>query len=189
MTERLWFKIGETARQVGATPKELRYWEKVIPELRPRRSRGNLRYYHADELPRLCALRAWLAEGLTVADCRERLKLEPAPPSREQKATPHGPTAPPAALAAIAEALRALLARLGGGPEAMPSRRARKPRPLPPAPEPMAEPTPEPAGMVPPPEAPAPLPEEPVCDSPPEPQWTDGRLPLDLEDDTPASRP
>ena len=189
MTERLWFKIGETARQVGATPKELRYWEKVIPELRPRRSRGNLRYYHADELPRLCALRAWLAEGLTVADCRERLKLEPAPPSREQKATPHGPTAPPAALAAIAEALRALLERMGGSPEARPSRRARKPRPLPPAPEPMAEPTPEPAGMVPPPEAPAPLPEEPVCDSPPEPQWTDGRLPLDLEDDTPASRP
>lgn len=189
MTERLWFKIGETARQVGATPKELRYWEKVIPELRPRRSRGNLRYYHADELPRLRALRSWLAEGLTVADCRERLRLEPAPPSREQKATPHAPTAPPAALAAIAEALRALLERMGGSPEARPSRRPRKPRPVPPAPEPMAEPTPEPVGMVPPPEAPAPLPEEPVCDSAPEPQWTDGRLPLDLDDDTPDSRP
>lgn len=180
MAERLWFKIGETARQVGATPKELRYWEKVIPELRPRRSKGNLRYYHADELPRLRALRSWLAEGLTVADCRERLKLQPAPPSREQKATPHGPTAPPAALAAIAEALRALLERMGGGPEARPPRKARKPRPAPPTPDP----TPEPAAevMTAPPKAPAPRPEEPTSkpEPAPEPQWTDGRLPLDL---------
>ena len=51
MSERLWFKIGETAARIGATPKELRYWEKVIPELRPRRSKGNLRYYHVDEFP------------------------------------------------------------------------------------------------------------------------------------------
>lgn len=179
MAERLWFKIGETARQVGATPKELRYWEKVIPELRPRRSKGNLRYYHADELPRLRALRSWLAEGLTVADCRERLRLEPAPPSREQKATPHGPTAPPAALAAITEALRALLARLGGSLETPRPRKARKPRPARPAPEPTPEPS---AGAEPPsPEAPAPLPEAPSSDPAPEPQWTDGRLPLDLE--------
>lgn len=177
MAERLWFKIGETARQVGATPKELRYWEKVIPELRPRRSKGNLRYYHADELPRLRALRSWLAEGLTVADCRERLRLEPAPLSREQKATPHGPPAPPAALAAIAEALRALLERMGGSPEARPPRRPRKARPLPSAPEP--EPAAE--AMAPPPEAPAPLPQEPSSDPAPEPHWTDGRLPLDLE--------
>ena len=52
MTERLWFKIGETAERIGATPKELRYWERVIPELKPRRSKGNLRYYHVDEFPR-----------------------------------------------------------------------------------------------------------------------------------------
>jgi len=73
MTERLWFKIGETAQLIGATPKELRYWERVIPELRPRRSKGNLRYYHVDEFPRLKKIREWLSEGLTVADCRELL--------------------------------------------------------------------------------------------------------------------
>jgi DNA-binding transcriptional MerR regulator len=73
MTERLWFKIGETAQLIGATPKELRYWERVIPELRPRRSKGNLRYYHLDEFPRLKKIRYWLSEGLTVADCRELL--------------------------------------------------------------------------------------------------------------------
>ena len=58
MTERLWFKIGETAERIGATPKELRYWERVIPELKPRRSKGNLRYYHVDEFPRLQKIRA-----------------------------------------------------------------------------------------------------------------------------------
>jgi len=71
MTERLWFKIGEAAQRIGVSPKDLRYWESVIPELRPRRSRGNLRYYHLDELPRLERVREWLAEGLTVADCRQ----------------------------------------------------------------------------------------------------------------------
>ena len=72
--ERRWFKIGEAARRVGVKPKELRYWEKVIPEILPRRSKGNLRYYHVDELPRLKQIKTWLSEGLTVADCRELLK-------------------------------------------------------------------------------------------------------------------
>ena len=71
--ERLWFKIGEASALVGASPKELRYWEERIPEIRPRRSVGKLRYYHRDELPRLMQIKAWLLEGLTVADCRQLL--------------------------------------------------------------------------------------------------------------------
>ena len=71
--ERLWFKIGEASELVGASPKELRYWEDRIPEIRPRRSIGKLRYYHRDELPRLTQIKAWLLEGLTVADCRQLL--------------------------------------------------------------------------------------------------------------------
>src|SRR5512139_2966819 len=54
MSERLWFKIGEAAQRIGATPKELRY-------------------YHVEEIPRLQKIREWLAEGLTVADCRQLL--------------------------------------------------------------------------------------------------------------------
>lgn len=71
--ERLWMKIGETAQRLGVKPKVLRYWEKVIPEIQARRSKGNLRYYHVDELDRLVKIRNWLEEGLTVADCRELL--------------------------------------------------------------------------------------------------------------------
>ncbi len=70
---RKWFKIGEAAKLIGVGPKELRYWESQIPEIQPRRSKGNLRYYHLDELPRLQRIQGWLVEGLTVRDCRELL--------------------------------------------------------------------------------------------------------------------
>ena len=73
MADKKWFKIGEAATLIGVGPKDLRYWEEVIPDIRPRRSKGNLRYYHVDELPRLRRIKAWLAEGLTVADCAELL--------------------------------------------------------------------------------------------------------------------
>ena len=73
MADRKWFKIGEAAQHIGVGPKDLRYWEEVIPAIRPRRSKGNLRYYHIDELPRLNRIKGWLAEGLTVADCAELL--------------------------------------------------------------------------------------------------------------------
>lgn len=68
-----WFKIGEAAKLIGVGPKDLRYWETQIPEIKPRRSKGNLRYYHTDELPRLQRIHGWLQEGLTVRDCRELL--------------------------------------------------------------------------------------------------------------------
>ena len=73
MSDKKWFKIGEAATLVGVGPKDLRYWEDVIPDIKPRRSKGNLRYYHVDELPRLKRIKGWLNEGLTVADCAELL--------------------------------------------------------------------------------------------------------------------
>ncbi len=73
MSAKCWFKIGEAAKLLGLRPKELRYWESQIPEIKPRRSKGNLRYYHVDELPRLQRIQGWQAEGLTIRDCRELL--------------------------------------------------------------------------------------------------------------------
>jgi len=78
--ERIWFKIGEAAQRAGVSPKELRYWEKMIPELRPKRSVGNQRHYHRDDLPKLSLIAFWVKNGLPVADCRELLAtsdLEP----------------------------------------------------------------------------------------------------------------
>lgn len=72
--EKRWFKIGECAERLGVTPKELRYWETLVPEIKPRRSQGNLRYYHLDQFEMLTRIRNWLREGLTVADCRQLLR-------------------------------------------------------------------------------------------------------------------
>jgi DNA-binding transcriptional MerR regulator len=123
-----WFKIGEAAQQLGVTPKDLRYWESVIPEIRPRRSKGNLRYYHADELPRLARIRDWTREGLSAVDCRGLLltgqsarpldlglseeELAPAPKARR----PAPGVKVAADLQPAIQALRELLARLGGEP-------------------------------------------------------------------------
>jgi DNA-binding transcriptional MerR regulator len=134
MTERLWFKIGEAAQRIGATPKELRYWERVIPELRPRRSKGNLRYYHLDEFPRLQKIQGWLSEGLTVADCRQLLltghlarplldlgleaPVQPEVPAPKRKSAPAKPE--PAGrqpdLKVVVDALKALVKRLSKPP-------------------------------------------------------------------------
>lgn len=144
MTERLWFKIGETAERIGATPKELRYWERVIPELKPRRSKGNLRYYHVDEFPRLEKIRAWLSEGLTVADCRQLLlnghlarplleleledspqPLAPAPRPRRPSPGKEGRSGRQSDLQPVIKALKSLVARLSQPPsESGPSKPA-----------------------------------------------------------------
>ena len=126
-----WFKIGETAKALGISPKDLRYWESVIPEIRPRRSKGNLRYYHADELPRLTRIRDWIREGFSAVDCRgllisgqvaPPLDLGLAPEDLEPSAKARRP-APGlhlgASLQPAIQALRGLLQRLGGASPAV----------------------------------------------------------------------
>ncbi|MCL1908983.1 MAG: MerR family transcriptional regulator [Holophagaceae bacterium] len=73
MSERIWFKIGEAAEYVGVSAREIRYWERKIPEIHPRRSKGNLRHYHKDDLPKLRGIATWIKNGYTVAECRELL--------------------------------------------------------------------------------------------------------------------
>ena len=144
--EPIWMKIGEAARRLGVNPKELRYWEQIIPEIEPRRSQGNLRYYHVDELERLAQIRAWLEEGLTVADCRQLLltgqltraldlglgeALEPRirPKARKPRVAKPRKTPDRAGLARVAAALRELMIRLDGPPEVKKPRREAKSSP------------------------------------------------------------
>jgi DNA-binding transcriptional MerR regulator len=135
VTGKKWFKIGEAAAQLQVSPKELRYWERLVPEIRPRRSKGNLRYYHLDELPRLERIRGWLAEGLTVADCRQLLLTGQLTRSLglfdEDEVNAPAPTAPlrrqPRAAAPeyqkLRTALEALLLKLSAPPKRAPAPR------------------------------------------------------------------
>jgi len=143
MPEKRWFKIGEAAARLGVAPKDLRYWETVIPEIRPHRSKGNLRYYHADELPRLTRIRDWTREGLSAVDCRGLLLTGLAAPPLDLGLAPEdlAPSAktrrPAAGLRVTADlqpailALRELLQRLGGPPTAVPAGNPSAPKPTP----------------------------------------------------------
>ncbi|MBI4913181.1 MAG: MerR family transcriptional regulator [Acidobacteria bacterium] len=141
---KLWFKIGEMAQKLGISPKDLRYWESGIPEIRPRRSKGNLRYYHLDELPRLERIRGWIREGLTVDDCRQLLRTgqlarglglfeeadsipQPVPARRK------GPSSSAPELKRLKTALEQLLERLSRPPRPAPRAKARL-DPAPPGP-------------------------------------------------------
>lgn len=132
--ERLWLKIGDTAQFLGISPKDLRYWERVIPEIRARRSQGNLRYYHKDDLPRLEQILHWVNQGISVVDCRAlllhgqvarqmELGLDLTDDTGESSETPEAPPPEPATCplrvsnpSALIMALRALYARLSKPP-------------------------------------------------------------------------
>jgi DNA-binding transcriptional MerR regulator len=132
MSDKLWFKIGEAAAEVGASSQEIRYWEKKIPEIRPRRSGGNIRYYHRDDLPRLLAVRRWTESGFSAADCRAMLlggQVEhglgmgaesggpgDARSGAEKSAGPVPASARPPGLEPIIDALKQVLGRLEGPP-------------------------------------------------------------------------
>jgi len=176
MADKVWFKIGETSRLVGATPKELRYWERVIPELQPRRSKGNLRYYHQDELVRLKRIRQWLAEGFTVSDCRELLK-EAFPGAGNPPPRTEG-VPPPSRLQTALDMLHAMHARLSAPPgEPCPAAGTHTPRKPAKATASSGSAGEEPPSAQPK-RAPRPKPQEGALGR----MWTGGRLPLDLED-------
>lgn len=166
MTDKVWFKIGEAAQQVGATPKELRYWEKVIPDLQPRRSKGNLRYYHQEEVPRLLCIRQWLAEGFTVSDCRELLSGVPAALAKAQvqRGVAEIHLSGPPRLQVVIRALRALHARLGVLPGQAPPAEVQAPDPERPVPAPkrVRKPKPDTSALG--------------------RMWSEARLPLDWEE-------
>ena len=156
MPEKLWLKIGEAAALLAVSPKELRYWESVIPEIRPRRSKGNLRYYHREELPRLERIRDWLEEGLTVADCQQLLatgqlkrglglevqSVAPAPAAVPEPPRKKTPAPPVPQIKQAREALSALLDRLAAGPRPTPRKRRRAEPAAPPDPVPAPAPKP-----------------------------------------------
>ncbi len=74
--QQLWFKIGDAARIIGVTPKDLRYWELNLESFKSKRSQGNLRYYHRDDLPIFQKMRQLIDSGLSIREAaREASKI------------------------------------------------------------------------------------------------------------------
>lgn len=77
LPEKLYYKIGEVARIVGAEPHVLRYWEKEFSFVRPRKSRGGQRLYRRRDVEALIRIKTLLRdEGFTIAGARKRLNAE-----------------------------------------------------------------------------------------------------------------
>ena len=75
--QKLYYNIAEVAGMFGLSETVLRYWEKHIPELSPKRGNGGrtIRYYSADDVRTVRLLFHLIKErGMTIAGARQCLK-------------------------------------------------------------------------------------------------------------------
>lgn len=72
---KLYYSIREVAAKVGLSESTLRFWEKEIPALKPKKTPTGIRQYSADDIE-MVRLIAHLVkdQGLTVKAARQRLK-------------------------------------------------------------------------------------------------------------------
>lgn len=70
-----YYKIREAAEIIGVPQSTLRYWEKEFPEISPRRSASNQRYYSPADLESLQIIYFLLhVKGMKIETAREQIK-------------------------------------------------------------------------------------------------------------------
>ncbi len=69
-----YFRIQEVSELCQVKDHTLRYWEKNIPELKPRRRRGNHRRYQREDIHLIRKIKALTEEGYTLEGVREKLQ-------------------------------------------------------------------------------------------------------------------
>ena len=67
-----YFTIGEVSQLCQVKDHVLRYWEKEIPALSPKRRRGR-RYYQREDVYLIREIRALMQEGYTLDGARQKL--------------------------------------------------------------------------------------------------------------------
>lgn len=69
------YKIGEASEIIGVPPTTIRYWEKEFPEIKPKRSDGNRRYFTPSDLETLEIIHFLLhIKGLKIEAAKEQLR-------------------------------------------------------------------------------------------------------------------
>ncbi|MCH2110257.1 MAG: MerR family transcriptional regulator [Polyangiaceae bacterium] len=74
---KIFYRIGEVARQLEVEPHTLRYWETQFQVVRPKKSANGQRVYQRSDLQKLRRIRSLLyEEGYTIAGVKKRLRQE-----------------------------------------------------------------------------------------------------------------
>ena len=74
-----YFSIGEVSNLCQVKDHVLRYWEKEIPELNPRRRKGR-RYYQREDVFLIREIQGLMREGYTLEGARLKLQGQPSVP-------------------------------------------------------------------------------------------------------------
>lgn len=69
------YKIRDVAEMLGVPTSTLRYWESEFPEIRPRRSISNQRYYRPDDIRAIRIIHYLVkVKGLRIEAAKEELR-------------------------------------------------------------------------------------------------------------------
>lgn len=72
---KLYYNIREVAAMVGIPEHTLRFWEKEIPSLKPKKTKGGTRQYTTSDVDLIRLIHHLVKDqGLTIKAARERLK-------------------------------------------------------------------------------------------------------------------
>lgn len=72
---KLYYSIREVAEKIGVAESTLRFWEKEIPSLRPKKTATGVRQYTKEDIELVRLIHHLVKEqGLTVKAARKRLK-------------------------------------------------------------------------------------------------------------------
>lgn len=72
---KLYYSIREVATEIGVAESTLRFWEKEIPDLHPKKTVGGARQYTKEDIELVRLIHHLVKEqGLTVKAARSRLK-------------------------------------------------------------------------------------------------------------------
>lgn len=72
---KLYYSIREVAAEIGVAESTLRFWEKEIPSLHPKKTAGGARQYTKEDIELIRLIHHLVKEqGLTVKAARTRLK-------------------------------------------------------------------------------------------------------------------
>ena len=75
--DKVYFTIGEVARELQVKPHTIRYWESQIPALKPRKILNGIRHYRSEEIEALRMIYHLLYdEGMTLEGARHQMDKE-----------------------------------------------------------------------------------------------------------------